>query len=106
MPQVVGAVRIRLSIKRAELVHPTIPTAGLLCRGISKPVQQRGAAHALREDGVQSNGQGSQKGGARYKNYCRKSMQAWRSDLKELVPELLRARGYCRPEIVKRVLLY
>ena len=32
-------------------------------------------------------------------------MQAWRSDLKELVPELLRARGYCRPEIVKKVLL-
>ena len=41
----------------------------------------------------ESNGyvQGSQKGGARYKNYCRKSLQAWRRDLKELVPELLRA---------------
>ena len=50
--------------------------------------------------------QGSQKGGARYTNNCRKSLQAWRCDLKELVPELLRARGYCRPEIVKRVLLY
>ena len=35
-----------------------------------------------------------------------KSLQAWRRELKELVPELLRAHGYCRPEIVKRVLLY
>ena len=26
--------------------------------------------------------------------------------LKELVPELLRAHGYCRPELVKKVLLY
>ena len=49
---------------------------------------------------------GSQKGGARYKNSCRKSLEAWRRDLKELLPELLRAHGYCRPEIVKKVLLY
>ena len=63
------------------------------CRGISKPVQQRGAAHALREVWCpESNGY--------------KSLQAWRRDLKELVPELLRAHGYCRPEIVKKVLLY
>ena len=43
------------------------------CRGISKPVQQRGAAHALREVWCpESNGY--------------KSLQAWRRDLKELVP--------------------
>jgi len=29
--------------------------------------------------------QGSQKRGAGYANYCRKSLQAWRRDLKELV---------------------
>ena len=35
-----------------------------------------------------------------------KALQAWRRERNELVPELLRAHGYCRPEIVKKVLLY
>jgi hypothetical protein len=35
-----------------------------------------------------------------------KSLQAWRKDLKTLLPELLRARGFYRPEIVHKVLLY
>lgn len=35
-----------------------------------------------------------------------KSLQAWRKDLKTLLPELLRARGFYRPEIVQKVLLY
>ena len=34
-----------------------------------------------------------------------KALKAWRRELKNLVPELLRAHGYCRPEIVKNILL-
>ena len=33
-----------------------------------------------------------------------KALKAWRRELKNLVPELLRAHGYCRPEIVKNIL--
>ena len=33
-----------------------------------------------------------------------KALKAWRSELKNLVPELLRAHGYCRPEIVSNIL--
>ena len=72
-------------------------------------MQQRGAAHALREVWCpESNGYVR----VRICHSCKgvksrlKSLQAWRRELKELVPELLRAHGYCRPEIVKRVLLY
>lgn len=35
-----------------------------------------------------------------------KSLQAWRKDLEQLLPELLRAHGFYRPEIVQKVLLY
>ena len=64
-------------------------------------MQQRGAAHALREVWCpESNGY------VRVKICRLKALQAWRRERNELVPELLRAHGYCRPEIVKRVLLY
>ena len=69
-------------------------------------MQQRGLAYALREVCVQRAMatrenlplmRGSQKQA--------ESAAGWRRDLKELLPELLRAHGYCRPEIVKKVLL-
>ena len=73
-------------------------------------MQQRGAAHALREVWCpESNGYVRVKNLPLMRKGVKsrlKSLQAWRRELKELVPELLRAHGYCRPEIVKRVLLY
>ena len=35
-----------------------------------------------------------------------KALQAWRREIKELVPELLRTHGTGRPEIAKNILLY